>query len=187
MKPIPELQALLEAVEERFKEPVRTTAGFERLAAAIEYELGGGLGATTLKRIWGYIPSQTTPRLTTLNILARYAGHKDFKAFSESLHAEDSSDFVSKRNILTSDDLRPGDRVIVGWAPNRMVTLTFLEGDRFEVSESANAQLRPGDIIEVSCLMLGWPLFVPGIHRDGTVTPPYIAGKAHGLTKIEKI
>ena len=126
MPPIPELQALLEAVEARFKGPVRTTAGFERLAAAIEFELGDSLGATTLKRLWGYIP-------------------------------------------------------------NRLVTLAYLGDDRFEVLDSANAKLLPGDRIEASCLLKGWPLFVPGILRAGTLTPPYIAGKAHGLSVLEKL
>ena len=187
MNDIPELQALLEAVEARFKAPVRTTAGFERLAAAIEFELGESLGATTLKRLWGYIPSRTTPRLSTLDILARYTGHKDFEAFAASLRADDSSDFLTNCNIVTSASLSPGDRVRIGWAPNRLVTLAYLGDDRFEVLDSANAKLLPGDRIEASCLLKGWPLFVPGILRAGTLTPPYIAGKAHGLNVLEKL
>ena len=186
MNDIPELQALLEAVEQRFKGPVRTTAGFERLSAAIEYELGEGLGASTLKRLWGYIPSRTTPRLTTLDILARYAGHKDFKAFCDSLRAEDSSDFLPERTILTTAELAEGDRVRIGWAPNRLVTLAYLGDARFEVLESINAKLQPGDRFETTCLIKGWPLFVPGILRGSSLTSPYIAGKAHGLTLIDK-
>lgn len=187
MNKIPELQSLLSAVEERFKEPVRTTAGFEKLSANMEFQLGERLGATTLKRIWGYIPSLTTPRLSTLDLLARYVGHKDFKSFCKSLHAEDSSDFVTARNYITTAELREGDRILIGWAPNRLVKLAYLGGEQFEVRESANAKLRAGDQIEASCFLKGWPLFVPGILRDGTMTPPYIAGKAHGLTRIEVI
>ncbi len=187
MNQIPELQSLLEAVEKRFKAPVRTTAGFEKLAAAIEFAIGESLGATTLKRLWGYIPSRTTPRLTTLDILSRYAGHKDFKSFCKKLHAEDSSDFLGERTYITAAELSPGDRIRIGWAPNRLVALSFLGDDRFEVQESLNAKLQKGDIIEISCLLKGWPLFVPGILRSGTLTSPYIAGKAHGLTILERI
>ena len=187
MTQIPELQSLLTAVEEKFHSPVRTTTGFERLSAAIEFALGESLGASTLKRLWGYIPSRTTPRLTTLDLLARYAGHKDFKTFCEGLHAEDSSDYLVDRSYITSDELSPGDRVRIGWAPNRLVSLSYLGGGRFEVLDSANSKLLPGDIFEASCLLKGWPLYVPGIHRGGTLTPPYIAGKANGLTLIEKI
>ena len=187
MTQIPELQSLLAAVEETFNAPVKTTAGFERLSSAIEYAIGESLGASTLKRLWGYIPSRTTPRLTTLDILARYTGHKDFKAFCDSLHAEDSSDYLTDRSYITSAELSPGDMVRIGWPPNRLVTLSYVGDGRFSVLDSANAKLLPGDVIEAACLLKGWPLYVPGIHRGGRVTPPYIAGKAHGLSLIEKV
>ena len=187
MNQIPELQALLRAVEERFGEAVKTTAGFERLATSIDFTVGQTLGASTLKRLWGYIPEETTPRLSTLDILARSAGYKDFKAFRKTLHAEDSSDFVSERTCLTSADLADGDRVLISWAPNRLVTFRYRGNDLFEVVEAANAKLLPGDVIEVSCFFKGWPLFVPGIRRGNIITPPYIAGKAHGLSRLEKL
>ena len=187
MKQIPELQELLKAVEEKFKESVLTTSGFERLSAAMEFQLGDGLGASTLKRLWGYIPEKTTPRLSTLNVLARYAGYDSFKAFCDTLHTEESSDFIADRNCLTSADLNEGDQVVIGWAPNRLVTLSYRGADRYEVVSAVNAKLQSGDVFEVSCFFKGWPLFVPGILRNGEMTPPYIAGKAHGLSRIEII
>ena len=72
-------------------------------------------------------------------------------------------------------DLDEGDKVRIGWAPDRIVTLAYLGSDRFEVVESVNAKLLPGDVIEVSCFLMGWPLFVPCIRRGDTITPPYIA------------
>lgn len=187
MTRIPELQALIAAVERRFREEVRSTAGFERLAAAMEYELGEGLGASTLKRIWGYVPSGTTPRLSTLDLLARYAGFGDFKAFREKISAEDGSAYLDSNTCITSDDLSPGNRVALGWAPNRRVTLRYLGDERFEVEASTNSKLQQGDVFEASCFFRGWPMFVPGILRNGEMTPPYIAGKAHGLTILERL
>ena len=172
MNQIPELQALLRAVEERFGEAVKTTAGFERLATSIDFTVGQTLGA---------------PRLSTLDILSRYAGYKDFKPFRKTLHAEESSVYVTERTCLTSADLAVGDKVRIGWAPDRLVNLAYLGSDRFEVVESANAKLLPGDVIEVSCFFKGWPMFVPCIHRGDTITPPYIAAKARGLSNIEKL
>lgn len=184
---IPELQALIAAVEKRFREQVRTTAGFERLAAALEYELRESLGASTLKRIWGYVPSVTTPRLSSLDILARYAGYADFKAFRKTLEGTDESAFIDGRTCLTSDDLEAGDQIVLGWAPNRRVTLRYQGEGLFEVTESAHSKLQPGDVFESSCFFKGWPLFIPGIRREGEMTPPYIAGKTHGLTLLEKL
>jgi hypothetical protein len=187
MTQIPELQALMAAVERRFGEALKATTGFERLSAAMEIEMGEGLGSSTLKRIWGYIPGGTTPRLSTLDLLAKYAGYADFKSFRETLAAEDGSDYVTERTCVTSDELSPGDCIGLGWAPDRQVRLTYLGDDRFKVVESVNSKLRSGDVFEASCFFKGWPLYVPGILRDGAVTPPYIAGKAHGLTILERI
>lgn len=184
---IPELQALIVAVEKRFGEEIRTTAAFERLAAALEAVLKEGLGASTLKRIWGYVPDGTTPRLSTLDILARYAGYEGFKAFRKATFGGDNSDFITGRTCITSDELQPGDRLALEWLPDRRVTLRYKGEALFEVVQSAGTKLRPGDVFECSCILKGWPLLVPYILRDGVKTPPYIAGKAHGITALEKI
>ena len=184
---IPELKALLDAVEQKYGAPVKTTVNFERLSATIENALGEPLSSTTLKRLWGYVPSLTTPRLSTLDVLARYAGHKDFHSFCRSLHAEDSSLFLNGAGILISAELSAGEKVRIGWAPNRLVTLKYLGGDRFEVLSQANSKLREGDIFEVSCFLKECPLYIPAIIRGGETTLPYVAGQVHGLTTLEKI
>ena len=101
----------------------------------MEYSLPESLGATTLKRLWGYIPGQTTPRLATLNVLAKYAGYENFKAFCDQLHAEDSSDFITNRHYVTSAELALGDSVTIGWAPNRLVRLEYKGNNLFEVKD----------------------------------------------------
>lgn len=64
--------------------------------------------------------------------------------------------------------------------------LAFLGRDRFEVLVSENSKLQAGDVFEASCFMKGWPLLAPWLLRGGIKTPPYVAGKAHGLTLLEK-
>ena len=184
---IPELQTLIVAVEEKFGNEIRATSAFERLAEALEAECKEGLGASTLKRIWGYVPNDTTPRLSTLNILARYVGYEDFKAFRKENFGGDSSDFITGRTCITCDELKNGDRLVLEWLPDRRVVLSYKGGAVFEVMEVANARLRPGDILECSCFLKGWPLVVPYLLRDGQKSPPYIAGKAHGITLLEKL
>ena len=39
------------------------------------------VSTSTLKRLWGYVGDSHLPRLQTLDILARYLGHDDFKQF----------------------------------------------------------------------------------------------------------
>lgn len=185
-KQIPELQALMVAVENRHGEPLRSTTGFERLSAEMAAVLGEGLGASTLKRLWGYIPGGTVPRLSTLNLLAKYAGYPDFKTFRQKVSARDDSGYVTKVSCITSDELEKGDTLVLGWAPDRVVRLRYLGEDRFEVLSSEHSKLRPGDVFMQSCFFKGWPLYVPCIWRDGEATPPFVAGKAHGLTLLEK-
>ena len=184
---IPELQALTVAVEKQFGEEIRTTATFERLAAAIKTDLKESLGASTLKRIWGYVPTGTAPRRSTLDILARYAGHDSFDVFRKETFGVDSSDFITGRTCITCEDLVVGDRLAMGWPPDRRVTLVYRGRGLFEVTESINSKLLPGDKFVHSCFLKGWPLFVECILRGQEKTPPYMAGKLSGLTLLEKL
>ena len=186
MTQIPELEALMSAVEAKHGEPLRSTTGFERLAGEMLATLGESLGASTLKRLWGYVPGATVPRLSTLNLLARYVSYADFKSFRQAISARDDSGYVTKRACVTSDELEKDDELVLGWAPDRVVRLRYLGEDRFEVLSSEHSKLRPGDVFMQSCFLKGWPLYVPCIWRGGEATPPFVAGKAHGLTLLEK-
>ena len=77
---------------------------------------------------------------------------------------------------------------MLGWAPNRIVELIYIGGTTFEVISVQNAKLQKGDRFEASEFILGAPLFIASIRRsDGTVTPPYVAGKVEGLNVLEVI
>ena len=186
MNHIPELQQLLAEVEKKYARRLATTTDFETLSSVMEYEQGESLGASTLKRLWGYIPGRTTPRLTTLNVLARYIGFKDFLQYRDSLYADDASGFSPSRGFVAASDMTPGEKLVIGWAPNRLVTLEFLGNERFRVAESVNSKLREGDEFSQQAFFKGWPMFIPGISRSGKVTPPYVAGKTEGLNYLER-
>ncbi len=180
----PEIQNLLDAVEKKYGHKVATTKDFEMLSAIMQYEMRESLGASTLKRLWGYIPDNVTPRVSTLNILARYTGFDSFKSFCDSLHAEDASAWL-ETTMVSTENLSEGDTVHIGWLPNRLVKLRYKGNDLFEVLESSNARLATGDVFQAQCFFLGEPLFVPWILRDAKKTPPYVAGKNHGLTYLQ--
>ena len=146
------------------------------------------LSASTLKRLWGYVSLNPTPRIATLDILSRFVGHKNFKAFCESL--KESKAFVSTfftAKYQTVAELIPGVIVTVGWAPNRLVKLNYLGDFQFEVISSENSQLLPGDRFEISEIIVGYPLYISRIQRDGEYTPSYVAGRHKGvsLMKVE--
>ena len=183
---MPELAYLLDEVEQRYGRRIATTTDFESLSVVIEHQIGEMLSASTLKRLWGYVSLNPTPRIATLDILSRYVGHKNFKAFCESL--KDSKAFVSTfftAKYQTVAELMPGVVVTVGWAPNRLVRLNYLGDFQFEVTSSENSQLLPGDRFELSEIIVGYPLYISRILRGGEYTPFYVAGRQRGISLMK--
>lgn len=183
---IPEVNYLLSKVEKKYGRRVATTTDYESLSVAIEIETNDLLSASTLKRIWGYVSEKPTPRLSTLDILSRYIGDKDFRQFCENLKTSDAfeSTFFSAK-CLTVSDLEIGKKVTIGWNPDRLVTLTYLGNSEFEVIKSVNSKLKVGDKFQSTDFVLGSPLYIARILRDGAYTSPFIAGKNEGLNRVE--
>ena len=183
---MPELAYLLEEVEKKYGRRIATTTDFESLSVVIEHQIGELLSSSTLKRLWGYVSLNPTPRVATLDILSRFVGQKNFKAFCESL--KDSKAFVSTfftARYQTVAELTPGVTVTVGWAPNRLVRLNYLGDFQFEVVSSENSQLLQGDRFELSEIIVGYPLYISRILRDGEYTPSYVAGQQGGINLLK--
>ena len=185
-KPIPELTSLIKKVEEKYGRKVNTSTEFEALSVTIERETGDYVSASTLKRLWGYVTLQPSPRIATLDVLARYTGSSSFADFRQQLKTDPSfeSSFFTTRFVVT-DELAEGDLVTLGWSPNRLVRLKYLGSSKFQVISSENSKLLAGDEFSASQFMLGYPLFVDRIYRAGNYTPSYVAGKIEGLNLLE--
>ena len=185
-KNIPELNSLLTEVEKKYGKRVATSTDFEALSAEIEHSNGDLISASTLKRLWGYVNSNPIPRNGTLDILCRYIGERNFKEFCINLKKTagiESGHFASK--YVTSSELVVGQRVLIGWKPERLVELVYLGSLSFRVQSSQNAQLQEGDEFEATNFSLGFPLYLPFILRKGEKLPSYVAGAFSGLTTLE--
>lgn len=185
-KNIPELGYLLSEVEKQYGRRVATSTDFESLSVVIEHQTGELISSSTLKRMWGYVSLNPTPRISTLDILCRFVGQKDFKAFCSSLTDKNifSSTFFSSRYLSVSD-LKEGCLVTVGWLPDRIVEMRYKGNFQFEIENSVNSQLKKGDRFELSELIIGYPMFISRILRDGEYTPSYVAGRENGICRIE--
>ena len=185
-KEIPELSQLLRKIEGKYGRRIATSTDFESLSVNIEYVTGEAISSSTLKRLWGYVSLRTSPHLSTLDILARYVGSKDFSAFRAAcLGVGETSEYLDT-SFIRSSDLAKGDILRIGWAPNRVVRLCYEGEDSFTVLESVNSKLQAGDRFDAPCFFRGLPLMLPGILRDGRMTLAYIAGKSSGLNLLEK-
>ena len=187
-KEIPELQYLLELVEKQYGRKLSTTTDFESLSVIIEKATGELLSSSTLKRLYGYVSLNTVPRKTTLDILSRFIGNRDYETFRISLSNDPqfSSRFFSAKTVTTSE-LKAGDRLRIGWPANRIVTLNYLGDDLFEVDTSVNASLVKGDRFRQVSFMKGYPLYLSRILRNGDYTPAYVAGMNSGLNLLEVV
>ena len=189
-KNMPELAYLLTEVEKKYGRRIATTTDFESLSVVIEHQIGELISSSTLKRLWGYVSLNPTPRVATLDVLSRFVGHRDFKAFCNHLKESQvyASNFFTSR-CQTVAELKPDTTVHIGWAPNRLVKMRYLGNYQFEVMSSENSQLMPGDRFELSEIIVGYPLYISRILRNGAYTPSYVAGQIDGinLLKVETV
>lgn len=183
---IPELTYLLSEVEKHYGRRIATSTDFESLSVVIEHKTGELLSSSTLKRLWGYVSLNPTPRISTLDVLSRFIGHKDFKAFCKSLTDGKiySSNFFTSKFVSVSE-LKENSKITIGWHPDRIVEMRFLGNFTLEVEKSVNSKLKVGDRFELSDIILGYPLFISRILRDGEYTSAYIAGQNGGITMLE--
>lgn len=79
---------LREAVEAKLEKKLETNKDFEKLSNCLLEEGYDRISPTTLKRIWGYLSEDVTPRRHTLNQLSRFAGYADYDAFCSSVQSE---------------------------------------------------------------------------------------------------
>lgn len=183
---IPEVVRLREDTEKKYGRAVHTSTDFESLSVVIERDTGEYISASTLKRLWGYVTSHPLPRIATLDVLARFVGTGSFLDYRQKLLEDpsfESAFFTTK--FISTESLRPEDTVTIGWSPNRLVTLRYLGDSRFRVLKSENARLMAGDEFFVSQFMLGQPIILDRILREGAFTPSYVAGKKSGINYLE--
>ena len=185
-KTIPELQSLLDAVEMKYGRPIAVHNDFNTLSVVLDHECHEILSSSTLKRLWGYVSLRTTPRKSTLDILSKYVGYKDFNEFRNARYgmADDTSGYLST-SFLSADLVPEKGFLRIGWEPNRMLRLRRIGPILFEVVESHNSKLIVGDRFEASCFFKGLPLVLATVQREGENLPSFIAGKEKGLNLLQ--
>lgn len=184
----PEIQELLQRVEKTYGEKLSVSSDYFCLYTDIKQKMKANISFSTLKRIYGYVPYSSSPRIATLNVLARYIGERDFDSFCEKLKKENfnQSHFFTSENIQ-SCELPTGQTLEIAWAPNRYLRLMHLGNSRFRVTESRNSQIQIEDVFCASEFILGMPLFLHDLEREGLDQHMFIAGKKGGLTLLNRI
>ena len=181
MNKTPELSYLIEEVSKCFGGKVETTTDFDTLAEQIAGSTGERISPSTLKRLWGYVSLQPRQRTSTLDILARYVGRNSFRELC--LELQETSAYFSVENIRTRD-LDPGTELELRWMPDRIVRIKYLGEQCFSVTDPGRSKLKAGDLLWSIGFIRSQPLYLD-VEREGRKMPPYVAGRAKGLTGIQ--
>jgi hypothetical protein len=185
---IPEITVLRSRVEKQYGKPLETHNGFISLVGAIEAEVREHVSESTLERMWGYSTRGADAiSLRTLNVLSRYVGALSWKEFCADLKSSsqvESEEFSG--DSVVSSKLVAGNRLHLGWLPDRMITVEYLGKNRFVVIESMNSSLQPGDSFECIQIQAGRPLYLDRFRRaNAEAEARYVAGEKSGLTLVK--
>lgn len=76
--------------KEKINKEIRYPIDCEHLAYDIEKETKLRISANTLKRLFGFLDDTRTPRLYTLDVIARYLGFKNWDFLELSFKEDDT-------------------------------------------------------------------------------------------------
>lgn len=187
---IPEISALRSRVEAVYGQPIQTHNGFITLVDAVEATLREHISESTLERLWGYSTrGADAVSLSTLDVLSRFVGASSWKGFCADLKA--SSEVESEEfsgDSIVSSAMAAGERLQLGWLPDRIITVEYLGQNRFVVIDSLNSSLRPGDSFDCLQIQVGRPLYLDRFRRaDADGEARYVAGERSGLTLVKLV
>lgn len=185
-KRTPEIEQLLVEVEEKFGTKPHSPADFNELILAIQRETNGIISLSTLERLWGYVNNVDRPRISSLNVLARYVGYKDWHEYNNVLKEKQRS---NSKHILEgavlARDLGVGHLVGVRIGVRQYV-FRYLGKSRFVVVESKYSMLKPGDTFTTTFFLVGHPLYLDNWVHENEPPQLYAAGggTSRGVTKV---
>ncbi|MBQ7717112.1 MAG: hypothetical protein IJT55_06355 [Prevotella sp.] len=173
---------LCEAVEKTINLKMRTPKDFDYLREQIYQKLSVLISQTTLKRIWGYITEDSTPRDSSLTVLAQFAGFPDYETFCEELTDDDPPSAPILGMRLPIEELSVGDRIILRWDPLRVCVIEFLGHSAFRVISSEKTRLQPDDTFSCSTIIEGEPMYLDNLVQGGHLPVGYVCGKKGGIS-----
>jgi len=177
-----QLAALRQAVEDRYGQAINSPTDFAGLCDQLALVQGEQISVSTLKRVWGYVTGYATIRMSTLNILSRYAGCRDWRDFCDTLANPDVSSFPTG-DVVALSTLKVGDNVEVKWSPGRRIVAQYLGQGRMRVIESQRSKLTVGTTFSCNGFVNGEQLILTQVETssaDQAMT--YVCGKRGGIT-----
>ena len=171
---------LRKEVESLVGRSIKSPKDFDFLERQIQGYTNERISVSTLKRMWGYVATQSKPSLFNLNLLSRMVGYPDWKTFVGGQEGMASSRFFVKSKLI-ADALCVGEQVKLSWNPGRIVTVVYRGNDFFEVLESINSKLAKGDTFTCHQFVTDEPLYLSNLTHAGIPPCNYVAGQNGGV------
>ena len=163
---------------------VSTPSGAAFLRNDIESVLAERLSLNTIKRLVGLLPYDSSPRDSTMDVLAQYLDYPSWKILNQTLK-DKISDFNSSSLFIELSDLYINKEIIIRWSPNRHIKIRHLGEGRYLVVESQNSKLLERDELVLSQIALGFPFMAKDVKRNGLSLGTYTAALLEGIEDIE--
>ena len=174
---------ITELLQQKVKRELRLSSDCEYLALDIESVTGEHIGVNTLKRLLGFIDDEREPRLSTLDIIARYLDFENWDAL-RCFNDKSNSSFSAAEDEIRAIDLPQGQHIQISYLPDRLVELEYSGEERFKVLTSQNSKLQEGDELKITHIVKGYPLLVSQVWRGEADLGAFTAGKAQGISFI---
>lgn len=186
---IPQISLLRKAVEQAIDFPLSTHGDFLRLSAGIEFTLREHMSESTLERLWGYSTRHyDTVSVRTLNVLARFVGYQSWEEFCTTAEKTGSESELFADQAICSAGLNVGDRLRIGWPPDRVCIIRYLGDNNFIAEETLNSTMQPDDTFSCIQIQKGRPLHLDNFRKAGSAEKlRYVVGINTGLTLLEVI
>lgn len=170
-------------IENAVGQPIVSPKDFDLLNRLIFSRTGQLVSTHTLKRLWGYLPSNITPRRSTLDILARFIGFSDYEAYqiNSSIQEDKQSSPVLSRHLETQN-IAEGAKIRLTWHPERICDIRYEGENTFVVENSLNTRLQPGDSFRCSIFIEREPLYIHHLISGHHAPVAYVCGKTDGIT-----
>lgn len=177
-----EIRELCHLMAQKAQREILHSSDFEYLSQCIFDVQSEMVSVSTLKRLYGYVNTESTPRRSTLDVLCRYVGYDDWHSF---IHRGDNDDAIESNPIyghfLASRDLIVGETVIVTWQPGRRCRFRYLGNEMFVIEESVQSKLKPGMTFRCLHFISGEPLYLDDLTTISSETFTYVCGRNNGI------
>lgn len=181
------IQSLRQEVENIFGYSPKSPTDFNRLSADIIRRCGDSLAVSTIKRLWGYIDNPHKPTFTTLSLLARYAGYRNWDGYLNRTAISDIDSDFNHGHIAVTREEAIGTTFTIQWADNKSCTIRKIaEPTRFEIISSENIKLSAGDTADIDTLIKGECFVATNCVRNGKSLGVYVGARKKGISYFFK-